>query len=512
MLKAIQIFLPPHRDNLHEVSTLTCVLSALKLRCRWDDFCIEEETLVVAAKYFLPVPATSAALQTPDDRDRIIDAARGISLMIVVAGHAVMGIVGWQYGVPKVGNLLAAYPWTQALTWVFQIVPLFFFAGGAANAISWDKHVKRGGSYAEWMWARAQRFLRPIWSYLLIMGFVAAIVTWLAPTRVAAPLMLLTTQLLWFLGSYILVTALTPIFKPATPLQGGIRVLSLLVACGLVDVLRFFQGFPNAVGVANFVLVWMVPGCLGALWAGGTIKRLSRPFLFSVLVFGITINALLIGLGPWPISLVGMPGDPISNMSPPTVVLAIHCVIWVILVALLRKPLTRLLAREKVWRRVTWVNLVAMTLYLWHLPMLVLLISISHFFGMDRPTRLGVNGYPVPEGWNYAIGSIGFWFVFGICVWAIIRLMWPLEHARLPGWDWPSKAIEPKVFIASWASAIGVVGVGTSLLMLSATGLGGFPFRVVDYVNLPLNSAGAMVLLLLSGALIRWAGAPRSER
>jgi fucose 4-O-acetylase-like acetyltransferase len=250
---------------------------------------------VVAAKYFLPVPATSAALQTPDDRDRIIDAARGISLMIVVAGHAVMGIVGWQYGVPKVGNLLAAYPWTQALTWVFQIVPLFFFAGGAANAISWDKHVKRGGSYAEWMWARAQRFLRPIWSYLLIMGFVAAIVTWLAPTRVAAPLMLLTTQLLWFLGSYILVTALTPIFKPATPLQGGIRVLSLLVACGLVDVLRFFQGFPNAVGVANFVLVWMVPGCLGALWAGGTIKRLSRPFLFSVLVFGITINALLIG-------------------------------------------------------------------------------------------------------------------------------------------------------------------------------------------------------------------------
>lgn len=466
----------------------------------------------MSGNLFLPVPSAKAAAQTPPDRDRIIDAARGISLVIVVAGHAIMGVVSWQYGVPKVGNLLAAYPWTQALTWVFQIVPLFFFAGGAANAISWDKHVDRGGTYAEWMWARAQRFLRPIWSYLVIMGIIAAIVTWLAPTRVAAPLMLLTTQLLWFLGSYILVTALTPVFKPTTPLQGAIRTLSLLVACGLVDVLRFFQGFPSAVGIANFVLVWMVPGYLGALWARGTIKKFSRPFLFSVLVFGVTINALLIGLGPWPISLVGMPGDPISNMAPPTVVLAIHCVNWVVLVALLKRPLTRLLAREKIWRRVTWVNLVAMTLYLWHLPMLVLLIVISHFFGIDRPTRIGANGYPVPDGWNYAVGSIGFWFVFGICVWAIVRLMWPFEHVHQMWWDWPSKAILPKVAIATKASVVGVAGAGVGLLMLSGTGLGGFPFRIVHYAKLPLNSAVAMVLLVLSGTLIRWAGAPRSER
>ncbi len=459
--------------------------------------------------FFALVPSAKAAKLTPPDRDRIIDAERGISLLIVVAGHAIMGVVGWQNGVPRVGNLLAAYPWTQALTWIFQIVPLFFFAGGAANAISWDKHVNRGGTYAEWMWARAQRFLRPIWSYLIIMGIIAAFVTWLAPTRVAAPLMLLTTQLLWFLGSYILVTAMTPLFKSATRLQGGIRVLSLLVACGLVDVLRFFQGFPNAVGVANFVLVWMIPGYLGSLWARGTIAKYSRIFLISVLVANLFFNGLLIHFGPWPISLVGMPGDPISNMSPPTVVLAIHCVNWVLLVALLKGPLTRLLAREKVWRRVTWVNLAAMTLYLWHLPMLVMLIVISHFFGMDRPTRMGANGYPVPDGWNYAIGSIGFWFIFGICVWAIVRLMWPLEHGRLPGWDWPSRALIPKGSIATNASIFGVVGAGISLLMLSATGLGGFPFKIVHYVKLPLNSAVAIILLMLSGALIRWAGAPR---
>lgn len=465
----------------------------------------------MSGNLFLPVPSVEAASKTPADRDRIIDAARGISLLIVVAGHAFMAVVTWQYGVPRVGNLLAAFPWTQVLTWIFQIVPLFFFAGGAANAISWDKHVLRDGTYAEWMWARVERFLRPIWTYLIIMGIVAAIVTWLAPTRVAAPLMLLTTQLLWFLGSYILVTALTPIFKPTTPLQGAIRTLSLLVACALIDVLRFFQGFPPAVGVMNFVLVWMVPSYLGSLWARGTLKKYPRTFLISALVFNLLVNSLLIRFGPWPISLVGMPGDPVSNMAPPTVVLALHCVNWVLIVALLKKPLTRLLTPENVWRRVTWVNLVAMTLYLWHLPMLVLLIVISHFFGLDRPTRIGSNGYPVPDGWNYAIGSIGFWFIFGICVWGIVRLMWPLEYARLPVWDWPSRTFPPRNSFATKVSILGVIGCGVSLLMLSATGLGGFPFRIVHYVKLPLNSALAMGLLVMCGFAIRWAGAPRAD-
>lgn len=461
---------------------------------------------------FAPVPSAQAAAHMPADRDRIVDAARALSLVVVVAGHAFMGVVSWQYGVPKVGNLLAAFPWTQAITWIFQIVPLFFFAGGAANAISWDKHVARGGTYAEWMWTRAQRLLRPLWVYLIVMGSIAVVVTVLAPTRVAVPLMRLTTQLLWFLGSYILVTALTPLFKPTMPMQGVIRTLSLLVVCALVDVLRFFQGWSNAIGLVNFVLVWTVPAYLGSLWAHGTIKKFSRPFLISILVFSLTINGLLIGLGPWPISLVGMPGDPISNMGPPTVVLAMHCVNWVAMVALLRGPLTRLLVREKIWQRVTWVNLVAMTLYLWHLPVLVLLIVISHFFGMDRPTRLGFNGYPVPDGWNYAIGSIGFWFIFGICVWAIVRLMWPFEHARLPVWDWPSRTFAPRNSVATKASIIGVTGVGVGLLMLSATGLGGFPTRIVHYAGVPLNSAFAMGLLVIFGGMIRWAGASRSER
>lgn len=457
------------------------------------------------------MPSARAAEETPLDRDRVVDAARAFSLLIVAAGHAIMGVVAWPGGVPKVGNLLAAFPWTQALTWALQISPLFFFAGGAANAISWDKHVKRGGTYAPWMWVRTQRLLRPLWVYLAIAGCAAVLVSALAPTRVAAPLMLLTTQLLWFLGSYILVTALTPLFRPAAPTRGALTTLGLLVACALVDVLRLFAGWPKAVGLANFVLVWCVPAYLGSLRGRGTLAKYSNSLLTCVVVLDLVTNALLIRFGPWPISLVGMPGDRISNMTPPTIVLAIHSVTLVALVALLNKPLTRSLARANVWRRVTGVNLVAMTLYLWHLPVLVTLFSVSHYFGLDRPTRIGAKGYPVPDGWGFAIGSIGIWIMFGVCVWAVVRIMWPLEHAPLPWWDSTPRTGAPSQRVSSAFVGLGVAGVGVGALMLSATGLGGFPLRVVHYAGIPLNAAAAIALLIGSGSVIRWAGAPRNE-
>lgn len=461
-------------------------------------------------RLFAPIPADQACAQTPIDRDRVVDAVRAISLLIVVAGHAIMGVVWWQSGAPKIGNLLAAFPWTQVLTWALQISPLFFFAGGAANAISWDRQVNRGGTYATWLWARTDRLLRPLWVYLIFAGCIAGLVTVFASAAVAAPLMFLSTQLIWFLGCYLLVTALTPLFRATTPLHGALVTFGLLVCVGLIDAAWLFANLPKAVGLVNFVLVWSVPGYLGSLRAKKTLAKYSNKFLGTVLITNLVINAILIKSGPWPLSLVGMPGDPVSNMAPPTIVLALHSVSLVCLVALLDAPLTRLLARPKVWRRITGINLVAMTLYLWHLPVLATLFAISHYLGWERPTRLGTNGYPVPDGWGYAIGSVAFWLVFGICVWAVIRLMWPLEHAPLPWWDFAPRSTAPTKRIASTLVGIGAAGAGIAMLVLSATGLSGFPTKVVHYVGLPMSAAAAIALLVGSGALIRWAGATRS--
>jgi fucose 4-O-acetylase-like acetyltransferase len=460
-------------------------------------------------RLFMPVPTARAVEQTPPDRDRVVDAARAVSLVVVVAGHSIMAVVAWVDGVPRLGNLLAAFPWTQALTWLFQVMPLFFVAGGAASTLSWQRHEARGGSYAAWLWARASRLLRPAWVYLVVMSVVATFVTVLAPQRVAEPLMLLVTQLLWFLGAYLLVTALTPLFRARTPAHGAAVAIALVTGCGLVDAARFFWGFPEVVGLVNFVLVWTVPAYLGSLRARGMTARYPRWVLCLVVVGALGLNATLIHLGPWPVSMVGMPGEPVSNMAPPSVVLAIHSVALAAVLTLASGPLARLLQRPAVWRPVTGVNLVAMTLYLWHLPVLITVTVVSHNLHLDRPIGLDAQGFPAPDGWGYAWGSVLFWSVYGLGVWAVVRLMWPFEHTALPWWDSPPRAAAPSPGPATWAAALGTAGVGVSTLVLSATGLAGFPTQVVSYAGLPLNSAAAITLLVASGALIRWAGAPR---
>lgn len=460
-------------------------------------------------RVFAPVPAQRAVEATPPDRDRVVDAARAVSLVVVVAGHSIMAVVAWPDGVPELGNLLAAFPWTQALTWVLQIMPLFFVAGGAANALSWRRHRERGGDYASWLWARADRLLRPAWVYLAIMSVIATVVTVLAPARTAEPLMLLVTQLLWFLGAYLLVTALTPLSRPTTPGRAALVALGLLTACALVDAARFFWGFPEAVGLVNFVLVWTVPAYLGTLRAQGIAARYRPWQLVAAILVAVATNAVLIRQGPWPVSMVGMPGEPVSNMAPPTVVLAIHSLVLACVLTLLSAPLTRLLQRPGVWRPVTAVNLAAMTLYLWHLPVLVAVTVLGHALRLDRPVGLDGDGFPVPAGWGYASGSLLFWTAYGVGVWAVVRLTWPFEHVPLRWWDAPPRTPAPSRRTAAWCTAIGTSGVGAATLALSATGLAGFPTRTIDYAGVPLNAAVAIAVLVGSGALIRWAGSPR---
>jgi hypothetical protein len=78
-----------------------------------------------------PSPAEVEA-NTPASRDRAIDVIRIVSLVGVVVGHTIMATSVIRDDVLLWSNLLTASVVFQALTWVFQIMPLFFFAGVAA--------------------------------------------------------------------------------------------------------------------------------------------------------------------------------------------------------------------------------------------------------------------------------------------------------------------------------------------------------------------------------------------
>jgi hypothetical protein len=168
-----------------------------------------------------------------------------------------------------------------------------------------------------------------------------------------------------------------------------------------------------------------------------------------------------------------------------------------------------------VWTTTTAINLTAMTLYLWHLPVLIALYAGLHALGLDRPVQWTDDGYPVP-GPGFWLWTIVFLAVYLTCVAGVVRLMWPAEAGRLPGWDRPARPVPvlgggaagERGRSAAAGTGAALIGIGT--LMLSAIGLAGFPTRVSSFAGVPLNAVAAIALMALGGLLVRQVGSSRT--
>ncbi|MET9923234.1 MULTISPECIES: acyltransferase [unclassified Streptomyces] len=318
-------------------------------------------------------PVRVLAEATPATRDRYVDLLRVASLAAVVLGHWMMAAV-----TPDgVGNLLAVVPELQPLTWLLQVMPVFFFVGGFAHALSYRSLLRKrpeaatDSVYAAFLRARLQRLLRPTMVFVLVWGAVALLVQLLGGGGGLAGVTLrLVTQPLWFIGIYLAMVAFTPPLLRLHERYGWGAFAGLAGAAAAVDVLRFAAGVPY-VEFLNFAFVWLAVHQLGFLRADGrlgvgpSLGSLRRP---ALLAGGGLVGAVaLVAFGPYPLSMVGMPGEKVSNMAPPTLALLCHGLWLVGAVELLRAPAARLLARPRAWRTVVAANGVAMTAFLWHL-------------------------------------------------------------------------------------------------------------------------------------------------
>ncbi len=54
-------------------------------------------------------------------------------------------------------DVLEMAAWLHPLTWVLQVMPVFFLVGGYANALSWRSARTRGETYGGWLRARLRR-------------------------------------------------------------------------------------------------------------------------------------------------------------------------------------------------------------------------------------------------------------------------------------------------------------------------------------------------------------------
>ena len=442
---------------------------------------------------FLNQAADKAAAIIDPKRDRVIDAIRAYGLLGVIGGHLTMGVVLWSDGVPILSNTLSSSTSLQALTWLLQIMPLFFIAGGSANLLSWNSAQHKQTPYIAWAWQRIQRLLKPMGAYLLVMIPLGAGVARVSDSAISTPLLNLMTQLLWFLGIYILITALTPLYIFLERKLGRGAVGMWLGIVALTDGLRHYAQTPEFLSLLNFISVWSIAAHLGIWYINRTFNRST---LFSFLIIAFGLNLVLVKFGPYPISLVGMPGETFSNMAPPSLVMALHTVICWSGLQLLKNRLTILTNSFKTWRLIVAVNMSAMTIYLWHLPVLTLLTVLSHQLGWDRPLTLDALNRVEP-GMNFWWWSLLFWIVCAIAIYGVVQVLWITEHFKLRWWDKPDTNEHPSVF-AKLIAYVSIAAIGVGLLLISGSGLAGFPNRLVEFSGIAWTS-GFAVSVLISG-------------
>ncbi|MEV6649314.1 acyltransferase [Streptomyces sp. NPDC051219] len=316
---------------------------------------------------------------TPSGRDRYIDLLRVASLGTVVLGHWLMAVVTSD----GVGNLLAVVPEVQLLTWVLQIMPVFFFVGGFSHALSYRSLRRKqpdAGVYPAFLRTRLQRLLRPTMVFILVWGSMALLVQLLrGDGGLTGVALRLVAQPLWFIGIYLAMVAFTPPLLKLHERYGWGAFGVLAAAAATVDVLRFAAGVPF-VEFLNFAFVWLAVHQLGFLRADGRIRIPS-----ALAAAGLAGATALVALGPYPLSMVGMPGERVSNMAPPTLALLCHGLWLVGAVELLRGPGARLLARPRVWRGVVAANGVSMTAFLWHLTAMLGVYALMFALGLPMP-------------------------------------------------------------------------------------------------------------------------------
>jgi fucose 4-O-acetylase-like acetyltransferase len=325
-----------------------------------------------------PVTADRVAAATPVERDRFADLLRVASIGVVVAGHWLVAVVGWRDGRVEGGNAIALVPGLWLATWLLQVMPLFFFVGGLANLIS----ARRGGGWAGFVRGRATRLLRPTVAFLAVWTVAAAVLGAAGvPEAILRPATRLVVQPLWFLGLYLLVVALAPAMLRLHRRFGPAVAVWLALAAATADL----SGVDRLEDL-NFLLVWLFAHQLGFLYADGTLSRLPRRAHAAMAAGGLAALAGLTATGAWPASMVGLPGDRVSNMNPPSLCI-VALTVWLVgLAMLVRDPVTRWLHRPRPWLLVVTAGSALMTLFLWHLTALVLAVLVLHPLGLTHPT------------------------------------------------------------------------------------------------------------------------------
>lgn len=353
-------------------------------------------------------------------RDRYVDFLRAWAIVLVVFGHwLITGLVRDPNGAISAPELLATVHWTQWLTLGFQIMPLFFLAGGHAAGGSWARALNEGRTATGWVGQRALRLLLPagVYSGLVLVAVAICSVVGVDPGILALVGWAMAMQF-WFLPVYLLLSAATPLLHAAHR-RWGLRVPVVMgvVAVG-ADVLVVAVHAP-VVGLLNYVLVWGVAYQLGFCWRDLLLVERSA-LSVCMAVGGAAVFAVLVAFGPFPVSLILVTGQSPSNTNPPSVAMLAWAVGQVGVALLLAPVLRRLLEGEQLWRVVRPLGGVSMTLYLWHMVPVLIVAAAFYLTGLAPEPAYGSGRW-----WALRVPWV---VVLGVVLVGVVGVLRPLER------------------------------------------------------------------------------------
>ncbi|MBF4634554.1 acyltransferase [Agreia pratensis] len=362
-------------------------------------------------------PADIVAIAASSKRDLVVDLARVFCVFAVVMMHSLM--VGLYRDGDTIGqiNPLQTQDWFALATWVGQIMPLFFVVGGFAGAVSWRSAMRRGTSPSEFLRSRLVRLLRPALPLLLFLTVVLWVLVGCGVDRGLVDIVAAGVGMpLWFLAAFISCQAFLPVVHRWHTSRPASTIAALIALSVIVDAARITSGIQE-IGLLNLVFVWLAVQQLGFLYADGWFARRPRWQLAA----GAAVSYALLAVLTYTLHIY--PVDMLTNLNPATVPLILLGVAQVCILHLLYPLLRIAMTLKPVLIATFFVGSRAMTIYLWHLPIIVAL-----------------SGGLFLSGWVDSVPGSGAWWAtrppFVLAVWLILAAL-SLAVVR---WERPSKA------------------------------------------------------------------------
>lgn len=343
-----------------------------------------------------PTTGRPPVIDDTAERRPAIDVARILALVVVVLGHLLLAVIDrGPDGEVRGDNLLALHP-NWAWVAVLAPMPVFFAAGGWANATATIRSSARRLDALVGLGA----VVVTLWSTLVV---IVGLTT--HDTELIGGGARLATEPLWFLAAYVPFTAAGRTIARVAATHVVVSVGGALAVLAALDVARFGHGAPRWIGWVGFFLAWGVPWMLGSWWRH---RHATRPFDerlrgAALLAAAAVAGWALVRWGGYSPGLIdtGAPGRR-SNTTPPGLYTAVAAVGQVGVFLLLAGPLDRLGLRfRRLWSR---AGEAAVGIYVWHLTAMALCVGLVAL-GLPAPTRLTASWWWTrPLWWALVLG------------------------------------------------------------------------------------------------------------